>query len=158
MNQKIPSELQMKSGLHFQRILKMNLKTNLSNESSFHIFPQNEFVDRPTQKKIWSFKSLTKGWHYGEGVPFTKDLLERAIALNQDALNFGFFETDAFPGISGEIMLVIYHENQDLEFTIETNGQITFVHEIDGEEILYEESLSFEDAKTKMIPSTQIVA
>lgn len=136
----------MKLMKNWQREKKMTL----SNESQWKFYPGDvEF--HPTEKKINSFRELKKGWHYGEGnAPGSLTLLH-AIELHKAALNQGFIETDAFPGISGEVMLTIYHRNHYLEFTIEPSGHITFCYEKNNEEICYKEGLSLEDAKGKIL-------
>ncbi|MGE5446246.1 MAG: hypothetical protein ACM3SR_16895 [Ignavibacteriales bacterium] len=60
-------------------------------------------------------------------------------------------ETDAFPGTNGEIMLTVYYHNYYLEFTIEPSRHITFYREMDRVEISYQEGLSIENAKTKIM-------
>jgi hypothetical protein len=79
-------------------------------------------------------------------MPPTDDVLETAMLLNCEAGIRGFTKTNAFPGISGEVQVTIYHGEHYLEFTIEPNGSITFVYEENDEEKVYEEDLSFSEA------------
>ena len=74
-----------------------------------------------TEKKIQSFKELESGWHYGEGVSIKQSVLDNAILLNQEAINQAFYETDAFPGLNGEVMVTIYSGEHYLEFTLEAS-------------------------------------
>ncbi|MCP4683059.1 MAG: hypothetical protein GY864_12055 [Desulfobacterales bacterium] len=103
-----------------------------------------------TKKKIQSFKELKSGWHYGEAVPLEQSILDKAISLNREAIRLAFFETDAFPGLNGEVMFTIYYEGHYLEFTFEPDGSVTFYHEEADKEISYQQGLSFQDAKTKI--------
>jgi len=103
-----------------------------------------------TRRKLASFRELKQGWHYGEGVPFSQCVIKSATTINQEALQLGFTETDAFPGIGGEIRVTVYHNIHYLEFTVETDGQITFVYEKDQEEIYYEEKLSLQESKRRL--------
>lgn len=101
-------------------------------------------------RKIQSFKELERGWSYGEGISIEQATLDNAIALNREAIRFGFLETDAFPGLNGEVMFTIYSDDHYLEFTLEAGGRVTFYHEKDNEEVSYQEELSFQDAKEKI--------
>lgn len=103
-----------------------------------------------TVKKIHDFRTLVKGWSYGEGELFNNSVLNNAISLLQEASKLGFHTTDAFPGLNGEVMCTIYHENHYLEFVIELDGNITFVHEKSDDEICYQEGLSLQEAKKKV--------
>ena len=104
----------------------------------------------PTETKIREFKLLQAGWHYGQGVPPQDSTLNKAVELHREAQRHGFFYMEAFPGVSGEVMLVVYHKKHSLEFTLEVDGMVTFIHEIDGRDVAYEEGLSFEQAKAKI--------
>lgn len=105
-----------------------------------------------TENKIRSFRELPDGWHYGEGVPATEVASDGAISLSREAARLAFFETDAFPGIHGEVMFTVYAGTHYLEFTFELNGSVAFLHERDGEELDYQEDLSLSDAMVKMRP------
>ena len=70
-------------------------------------------------KKINYFTQLKTGWHYGEGDPVNKDVAKRAIdfcygqAIRSDYL----FDMDAFPGLEGDILVVVYDpEYKEIEF------------------------------------------
>ncbi|MEZ4733902.1 MAG: hypothetical protein R3E79_42970 [Caldilineaceae bacterium] len=41
----------------------------------------------------------------------------------------GFHETDAFPGLNGEVMVTVYQGSDYWEFTLEPTETITFVYE-----------------------------
>lgn len=107
-------------------------------------------IMKDTVKKIRSFKQLTQGWSYGEGKPFKDSILNDAISVIREAFNLGFNITDAFPGLDGEVMCTIYHEDHYLEFTLEPDGNVTFVREKSDDEICYLEGLSLQDAKEKI--------
>jgi hypothetical protein len=103
-----------------------------------------------TEKKIQSFKDLEAGWSYGEGEPFESSVLNTAIQFNRYAFRRGFFETDAFPGLNGEVLLTIYLGRYYLEFTFEQDGSVTYYHEEAQEEVCYEEGLLLEDAQNRL--------
>lgn len=99
-----------------------------------------------TVQKIREFVDLSQGWHFGEGIPSSQENLRRAQALLVKSEELGFDTTDAFPGIEGEIQIVIYREDTDYEFTVENDGTITFIHDENDKELRYEPNLSLEDA------------
>src|SRR2546425_6692048 len=70
-----------------------------------------------TEAKIWNFRDLADGWHCGEGVQFKDRDIFDAIDLHSEMLNYGFFETDAFPGFNGEIQITLYSGKDYFEFT-----------------------------------------
>lgn len=71
------------------------------------------------EDKILSFKSLKKGWHFGEGVEFNESIIQKAILLNTEAKKAGY-RTNAFPGINGEVQVTCSFYELSLEFTIES--------------------------------------
>ena len=103
-------------------------------------------METTTSKKIQSFRSLKEGWSFGEGVAFQSQILHKAIQLIKSAHALGFDETDAFPGINGEVMVTLYAGQDYWEFTIEADESVTFVYEAGDETRVYEEGLPFEFA------------
>lgn len=100
-----------------------------------------------TDEKILDFADVTPGWHFGEGATISAAAIRDATKLHEAFLLNGFYETDAFPGLAGEIRVTAYHENQYFEFTREMNGGWSYICEIDGavEEEL--ENLSLEQVQ-----------
>lgn len=107
-------------------------------------------IPNPTIGKVYNFKNLKDGWHYGEGISFQNSTIDNAISLIKQAVKLAFYATDAFPGLDGEIMCTIYFRDHYLEFIIESDGSITFVREEGDEEVCYQEGLSLQDAKEKI--------
>ena len=99
-----------------------------------------------TLKKILSFAQFQEGWSFGEGVAFAKSTVDKAVQLAKTAHTLGFHETDAFPGLNGEIMITVYQNNEYWEFTLEPTETITFVYEKADETVTHEEGLPFEFA------------
>ncbi len=102
-----------------------------------------------SSKKVDSFSNLPNGWHYGQGVPPLAQVIDKAKKLNDLALNVGFKGANAFPGIEGEIQLTVYFRDIYLEFTIPPDGLITYVYELDHQEIEYEQ-ISYNQAIAKI--------
>jgi hypothetical protein len=103
-----------------------------------------------TIEKIQSFGNFTQGWSFGEGVPFAPSILLKAMQLIKTAYALGFTETDAFPGLNGEVMGTIYLGQDYWEFTLEPDEMLTFIYEKDNKTIFYEEGLPFECAASRI--------
>ena len=103
-----------------------------------------------TEARIFSFRNLCDGWHFGEGVEVSESVLNSALALHSKIVAAGFIRTDAFPGLDGEIRVTVYQETMYAEFTLEKHGKWTFVLEEGEVEKEYQEFLSFEEAVSKI--------
>ena len=109
----------------------------------------NDYI-RQTSDKIKQFSNLQSGWHYGEGIAPKPEIIDLALLLNRQARMACFTETDAFPGVYGEIQVTAYHKSIYFEFTIEPDKKITFVYERDNSTIIYEEGLSLVQVLAKL--------
>lgn len=98
-----------------------------------------------TGRKIKSFERLEKGWHFGEGVPPERALIDKATELENLAQDLGFARTDAFPGPNGEVRYCLYNDESYYEFTLEIDGAVTTVIENQGVES--ETVSTFEEAR-----------
>jgi len=101
-----------------------------------------------TITKLESFRRLNAGWHYGEGIDFDANIVNSALNLHNLAVKLGFFETDVFPGVDGSIMIAIYYKADYLEFTLMRNNEIMYRRETDDVEVVEEELIAFNQAKT----------
>ena len=100
--------------------------------------------------KILSFNALKDGWHFGEGVAVKKDIIKMALALDREAYKYGYYVTDAFPGLDGEIAFTIYFGYDYFEFLIENNGLINFFHEYKNKDVSIESNISLKKALKKI--------
>ena len=100
-----------------------------------------------TTKKTRAFRRLKVGWHYGEGYSFDENVLRKAVKLHEHALLLGFYETDAFPGIDGSVILTFYDGPECLEFTLTPSGNMQYRREIDDIEVYDEESITLPRAE-----------
>lgn len=101
--------------------------------------------------KISDFLSLGNGWCYGEGLRFLRSTTDKANQIVIYFLSSGFSTIDAFPGLNGEIRVTAYAANHYLEFTLDSSGLSTFVHEKNDQEIAYEENLGLRDCYEKIM-------
>jgi hypothetical protein len=95
-----------------------------------------------TAKKIQSFGKLPDGWHYGTGERAPDSIVSIALEYLSYFTILGFEETDAFPGIDGEIMLTAYKRSHCIEVTVEVDKTFTIAHQIDRKDHTYETDLS----------------
>ncbi|MCG6552955.1 MAG: hypothetical protein L7F77_11545 [Candidatus Magnetominusculus sp. LBB02] len=117
--------------------------------------------DNGAKRKILRYAAYGKGWYFGEGSPPSAKILGQALALLEAAHAYSFF-VDSALGVDGEIELVVYHDNDRLQFIITENNEIEFGHERksdlsrpflpedETEEVCYEERITFNDAMTKI--------
>lgn len=98
--------------------------------------------------KLAEFQALGKGWCYGEGKPIETRVLNSATQIFHVLFKEGIAKTDAFPGVDGEVRVTGYEGEHYLEFTVENNGQVTYLYEQNDQEKIYTENLSLSDAIT----------
>ncbi len=104
----------------------------------------------PTEGKIRRFSELGDGWHYGEGVAFDASVLRRSVALHWQVMREGYFTTDAFPGLYGQVVVTIYDGDHYVEYSVEPDGTIEYVYECEGREIQSEVGLTTDAAIGKL--------
>ena len=88
-----------------------------------------------TQEKIRSFSELPTGWHYGHGVAVSQGTVAISLLFESFIKLIGFPETDAFPGITGEVMVAGYSRTNHVQVTVEPDGTFRLAHEVDGLEV-----------------------
>ncbi|MCK7581734.1 MAG: ATP-binding protein [Chromatiales bacterium] len=107
-------------------------------------------LSAPTLLKLDDFKAFDAGWCYGDGLKFPDEVILLSKQVIIDLIKNGFNKTDVFPGLSGEIRVTAYVRNHYLEFTVENNREITFLYEVNDNEIEYIEALSLDDCLLKI--------
>lgn len=98
-----------------------------------------------TWEALGALTHLPPGWHYGAGVapsPFAASVM-RTLLMQADMLGFNVFE--AFPGAEGEIQLAIHDGERFLAATFEPNITFTILHEENGEQVAFQEGLTFQE-------------
>jgi hypothetical protein len=107
----------------------------------------NSLIANNTDEKILDFADIETGWHFGEGTPFSAQAIRDAAKLHDTLLLSGFYETDAFPGLAGEVRVTAYFLNQYFEFTREAKGDWSYIFELDGEVEEERESLTLPEVQ-----------
>jgi hypothetical protein len=100
--------------------------------------------------KLQGFLQLKKGWCYGEGGPIPGNNIVSAAQFVHEAMKYGLGELDVFPGLNDEVSVSIYDGRDHLEFILEHNGTVTFLHEHNGEEVVYREALTLNEATSEI--------
>lgn len=96
-----------------------------------------------TDQEISDFLKLPRGWHYGEGHAPNEETVDDALRIYNQATLLGL-ESEAFPGIDGEIQINCYSGNKTLEFTVESTGIVSLTEEEKDIEISSHENLTVE--------------
>lgn len=124
--------------------------SRLTDQISYVHFPVSP--DRPhvTESKIRGFEELGRDWYYGAEVPFDEAVIHRAIQLNQFAVNLGLFETDAFPGTEGEIIVTVYWRDEYLEFVLMPDDSLSITRESGDNEIYSLEGVDDNEARRRL--------
>lgn len=100
-----------------------------------------------TRLKIAEFSELKSGWCHGEGLPINKQAIQQAEELFLFFIVNGVHRTNAFPCISGGVMVTGYFENHYIEFTLEDDSSVTYYYELNDEWADYFDDLTLEKAK-----------
>lgn len=123
----------------------------MNDSVSYDVSSSESPLVHPTEQKIRQFATLEEGWHFMGGSSFDQSVLQRAIDVHRIALALGFYRTNAFPGLDGEVMVTLYAGVHYLELLIESRHRtITFCHEEGDTEICYKEGLSSEEAERQL--------
>jgi len=102
-----------------------------------------------TEKKIRNFTNMNSGWHFGEGIPPSKKIVDFALKINKAFTNEGFPETDAFLGVGGQIQVNGYWNNHFIEVICELD---MFTFSLGKNKIIeiYEDNLDINYILTKI--------
>ncbi len=100
----------------------------------------------PTEQKIFEISEFENGWHYGEGVKFSKGAIKDILALHRELVLKGCFNTDVFPGLNGELQITVYSGKDCVIFERSIEGLWDVTHEINDEESESVQGLSLQEA------------
>lgn len=94
-----------------------------------------------TIEAVLSFRTLSVGWHYGKGVAFSRRVIDLALFVNKRLTQIASVPTEAFPLVTGNVLIVGYNGDDDVEVTCRTDGSFE-VSQVVGDEIKYSNSFS----------------
>src|SRR6266436_7940577 len=109
-------------------------------------------VEDSTMRKLQAFAELPNGWYFGEGRGSEWMALFNARAFTRNAQLRGW-QTEAFPGVSGEIMVSVETSDQYYEVVAEVDGTMSFVEESGGKEISRLDKVTLADVIQKLSPA-----
>jgi hypothetical protein len=116
----------------------------------YRIFGLTEAVGlNRTERKIRAFAKLQPGWRLGSGESFSESVLNLACRINKRAVELGFVRTDAFPGKSGDVSVVLYDGDDRFDFRIRPDS-IRFSHERNGEDVEEEVKVTLDDSLNRI--------
>ncbi|MBF0553331.1 MAG: hypothetical protein HQK96_02100 [Nitrospirae bacterium] len=113
------------------------------------------------EAKILRYSTYSDEWYCEQGRLPSAKVVKQAVELLHTAQTYSFF-VDSTLGADGEIELVVYHDNDGLQFIITEDNGIEFRHERKSdlskpflpedeiEQICYEEGIKFDDAIAKI--------
>lgn len=85
--------------------------------------------ENPVDSKIKSFAHLEKGWHYGDGGPSPKAVVDTALRLAAHLRSLRLDNIDAFAGDSGEISIAAIYGEHTIDVIVETDGSVSVIHD-----------------------------
>lgn len=97
----------------------------------------------PSIVKVRKFNSLAQGWHYGEGGPISRAVIESAEIVIRNLAEAGFTKTDVFPNEGGEVLVTAYHLEHYIGIAVDPSGNLALNYEIDGHQESYNEEINF---------------
>lgn len=95
----------------------------------------------PAERKIESFAALPVGWHYGEGGPIAREVLDRAQMALQSLFLAGLTDANAFAGEGGEVLVTAYTDAYNVGVIVEPDGTFSIRLEMGAEDVSYDEHL-----------------
>lgn len=110
-----------------------------------------------TIKKINSFAELPQGWHFGEGVPPSPEMRDKAKRVIQAAEYWGLERANAFPGAHGEIQVTFYRDNRMLELSLELDGSVTMAEDEGKTQVDFREDATISEAYSHLREFSQSV-
>lgn len=95
---------------------------------SFEIILSESRVDR----RLAELAALAEGWHFGEGVQFRQDILDRTRQLLKLLRNGWVTDLNVYPCVNGDVHLIAKSNELRLELFIREDGKTDLCEETDG--------------------------
>src|SRR6266568_6227153 len=111
----------------------------------------NITIGHRTADKIRDFLRLTDGWHYGRGDAPAPDIVSESLRIHSMMVAAGFRDTDAFPGIDGEVLLTAYQDSHYIEIMVEIDARVTFTHELNDVVASRKANLTEDECRKELI-------
>jgi hypothetical protein len=82
----------------------------------------------PIVKRIVSFRRLEHGWNYGSGRPSPRHVIDAALTVHAQLKAIGAEQTEAFPAISGGMMVSGYYRAETVDIMCRMDGYFDVFH------------------------------
>jgi hypothetical protein len=105
---------------------------------------QNPFED-DFYKKIVSFSEIPSNYFYGNSPIINPDAIHSALRLHNECKNFKL-KCNAFPGINGDIVFMVYKDETILEFDLYSSLDVRLIINENGEDGEFLENLDIIEA------------
>lgn len=91
-------------------------------------------IQDPIEREIMSLATLQEGWDYGQGLPPSKETIERAIGIYRKGKKYNLY-AEVFPIGEGEIVISFSHKDVFIDILVQRDGSYQLsVEEGIGEE------------------------
>src|SRR5689334_2179500 len=124
--------------------IKTGLGLFFSSGSNFTIL-ESSSDNVAVVKRLISFSSLPKGWHFGSGVPPSGETVRMAITIVLAMQQAGAQKFEAFPAENGGILISGYNGSDMMEVFCAPTRAFSFALEVDDEEVEYLEGLDLNE-------------
>ncbi len=126
--------------------IKNVITEKIKTHQTINVTEKNKIFDR-----LSSLLSYKPGWSNGEGIAFTKETVDLAKDLCNLAINHGMINLSISAGLSGEILISSYLENNiTIELFAESDNTITYAFAKDDKYIEYDDKTSIDIIKQKL--------
>ena len=85
--------------------------------------------NKSTVDTIKGYSSFKGGWDFGEGKPFSREVIEKAISLVEKGEAYGFL-IEAFPEVVGAITVSFVNGSHCLDISVNSNLTFDIQYEI----------------------------
>jgi hypothetical protein len=87
------------------------------------------------EEQVVSFLTLPRGWHYGQGHPPSLRAVIDGLTIISALRAYGAASFEAFPALTGEIMISAYGGSSCVDITTAECGKVTYVAECHNLEV-----------------------
>jgi hypothetical protein len=101
----------------------------------------------PVAVKIKSFANLPEGWHFGEGGPIKRRVIDAALMWHSFLVNAGIHRIGATPGERGTVVVASLINDKYTEIISEPNRTFTVVRDRENGRSIYRRDLTENQVK-----------
>lgn len=106
--------------------------------------------------KLYSFRRLSRGWHYGEGGPIEDAIINRAKEVFEFFQEVGFPKHNFFAACDRGVLVTAYNGDLYIGIFVDPCGSYSIEHAVCEDDRFYCEGLSLADVKKKTIDAISV--